>query len=77
MKNSHVSPRDLDALTITIGPAETAERLGMKKGTLDNLRWRGGGPRYVKCGGRVRYRLIDIADYLDQRTRTSTSDARA
>ena len=66
---------DLEARTTTVSPAEAAERLGLQQSTLSNWRWSGGrGPSYVKVGGRVRYRLCDIDEYLDRHTRTSTSD---
>jgi len=67
------NPRTLDELTTTLSPAEAAERLGFKESTLRNMRWRGDGPAHVKLGHRVRYRLVDIAAYLDQCTRTSTT----
>lgn len=66
----------LDARASTVGPADAARRLGVTRGTLDNWRWAGSGPCYVKVGGRVRYRLADLADYLDSQTRRSTSDTR-
>ena len=31
--------------------------------TLDNWRWRGEGPKYLKIGGRVCYREEDIEAY--------------
>ena len=64
----------LEARTVTVSPAEAATRMGLQPSTLANWRWRGGGPRYIKCGGRVRYRLSDLAGWLDEQTRTSTSD---
>ena len=64
----------LDERATTIDPAEAAKRLGLKPGTLTNMRWRGDGPVFLKIGGRVRYRLNDIAEYLEGRIRTSTSD---
>ncbi|MEX2530962.1 MAG: helix-turn-helix domain-containing protein [Gemmatimonadota bacterium] len=67
---------NLEDRTLTLSPEEAAERLGVARSTVDNWRWTGSGPRYVKVGGRVRYRLSDLADYLDRQTRRSTSDAR-
>ena len=64
----------LEARATTVTTEEAARRLGVKRSTLDNWRWQGGGPAYVKVGGRVRYRLQDLADYLDGQVRTSTSD---
>lgn len=63
----------LEARATTVSPEEAAERLGLKPSTLANLRWSGRGPRYCKCGGRVRYRLVDLAEWLDAQARSSTS----
>lgn len=65
----------LDARARTVDPKEAAERLGLEASTLANKRWRGGGPPYLKVGGRVRYRLSDLADWLDKQIRRSTSDS--
>ena len=70
----HRTLEELDTLTTTVPPAETAVRLGVETSTLANWRWSGSGPRHVKVGGRVRYRLSDLADWLDAQTRSSTSD---
>jgi predicted site-specific integrase-resolvase len=69
-----VTVADLDARLMTLGPDEAARRLGVESSTLANWRWSGRGPKYVKLGGRVRYRASDLADYLDAQTRASTSD---
>lgn len=60
--------------TVTVSRDDAAARLGLRPRTLDNLRARGGGPPFVQIGGRVRYRLVDLADWLDLRVRFSTSD---
>ena len=44
-------------------PSELASRWGLNVGTLANMRCGGLGPRYLKLGGRVAYRLIDIEAY--------------
>ena len=69
-----MTTEELEARARTVSPEEAAERLGTQRSTLDNWRWAGKGPRYIKVGGRVRYRLVDLADWLDTRVRTSTSD---
>ena len=66
--------RGLNEITTTVSPADAATRIGVTPGTLANMRWSGRGPRFIKVGSRVRYRLADIAQYLDAQTRTSTSD---
>jgi len=37
-----------------------AERWRISSRTLEQWRWQGRGPRYLKIGGRVVYRLSDI-----------------
>ena len=70
----HSTLEDLEARATTVSPEEAANRLGVEPSTLANWRWAGRGPRYVKIGGRCRYRLLDIAFFLDSQTRSSTSD---
>ena len=65
---------DLEARATTVTPEETAARLGVQPSTLANWRWSGHGPPHIKVGGRVRYRIVDIADGLDSHARSSTSD---
>ncbi len=65
---------DVDARSTTVSPSEAAQRIGLRPGTLANMRWRGDGPRYIKVGGRVRYRLVDLAVWLEDQIRESTSD---
>lgn len=55
---------------------QAAEHLGgLKPNTLEGWRVQGIGPRYVKIGRLVRYRLADLDAYLEAQTRTSTSQA--
>ncbi len=42
---------------------EAAEYLQLKKRTLENMRWRGQGPKYRKHGGRVCYHVDDLEDW--------------
>lgn len=42
---------------------------------LQALRYRGGGPRYVKLGKSVRYDWADVREWLDEHKRSSTSEA--
>ena len=37
--------------------------------TLRNWRWKGTGPKFIKCGGTaVRYRETDLRKWLDEQT---------
>lgn len=47
---------------------EAAEVLAITASAVKAWRVRGGGPRYIKVGQQVRYRLSDLLDWLDART---------
>lgn len=64
---------ELEERVTTVSAEEAAVCLGLEAGTLANWRWTGRGPHFIKVGGRVRYRLSDLAEYLDRQTRSSTS----
>ena len=55
--------------------AQAAELLQVSPRTLEGWRCRGGGPRFVRVGRRVRYRLQDLRAWLDERTVGPTSAA--
>ena len=52
---------------------ELARRWKLSPRTLERWRWLGIGPRYIKVGGRVIYRLEDVEEYEVSNLRTSTS----
>ncbi len=43
-----------------ITPDEAANYLRLEARTLNNMRWRGEGPRYRKHGGKVIYHIKDL-----------------
>lgn len=51
-----------------------ADFLSVSPRTLEGMRVRGGGPRFAKVGGSVRYRIASLEEYLQHQERTSTSD---
>lgn len=51
-----------------------AERTGLSGSTLRKLRLTGKGPRYIKLGRAVRYRVSDLEAWLSARTLSSTSE---
>jgi predicted DNA-binding transcriptional regulator AlpA len=65
----------LDTAPILLTEEQAADRLGFKPRTLQEWRFKGGGPRYVKVSARaVRYRPADLEAWAAERLRTSTSD---
>jgi predicted DNA-binding transcriptional regulator AlpA len=62
----------LDRLLTT---QETASVFGVAPNTLEKWRVSGRGPKFVHVGRRVRYRPADVAAYIADQTRASTSAA--
>ena len=62
---------------ICINQIELAGRWRISHRTLERWRWTGEGPKFLKVGGRVVYRISDIEEYEQAIVRTSTSDSSA
>lgn len=54
-------------------PCELAKRWKMQAKTLSQWRWSGKGPKYIKMGGNIRYKLGDVEEFEMQNERHSTS----
>jgi hypothetical protein len=54
---------------------ELSRRWSISPRTLERWRWLGHGPRFLKIGGRVVYRLDDIETFETQQMRISTAEA--
>jgi predicted DNA-binding transcriptional regulator AlpA len=52
-----------------------ANLLGVSVRTLERHRVAGTGPRFVRLGRLVRYREVDLTDWVNGRLRFSTSEA--
>lgn len=66
-----------EALALTLSdlltPDQVAAALGLSHRTLAAWRRsRRGGPDWVKCGSRIRYRRTDVAAWLESRTQHGT-----
>ena len=55
-----------------LNQAAVAHRWNISHRTLERWRWTGQGPRFLKIGGRVVYRVEDIEAYEAEQLRTST-----
>jgi Helix-turn-helix domain len=55
-----------------LNQVELADRWGLSPRTLENWRWRGEGPPFVKIGRKVVYRLIDVEAYEHEQLRTKS-----
>ena len=52
---------------------EAAARLRLVRGTLNNWRVQGRGPRYLKMGKRIVYPLVEVIAFENGLLRTSTA----
>ena len=78
----HYDPNAIDVVTYaeprpTLGAfltvPEVAALLRCSKSSLDKWRLNGAGPKFVKVGSRIRYRAVDVAEFVAAQTRSSTS----
>lgn len=53
---------------------DLADRWNISHRTLERWRFTGEGPRFVKLGGRVVYRLEDVQEYEREQICESTAD---
>ncbi len=53
---------------------EAADYVRLAKSTMDRLRITGEGPKFLKLGGAVRYRKVDLDHWLEGRLVGSTSE---
>jgi hypothetical protein len=56
---------------------QLARRWGLSRRTLERWRWLDQGPTYVKLGGKVVYRITDIADFERANVHLEKSQAKA
>jgi len=54
---------------------DLAARWHVSVRTLERWRWLGGGPRFLKVGGRVVYRLEDVEAYEREQLRQKAAPA--
>lgn len=52
---------------------QLAERLSISPRTLERWRWLGQGPRFLKLGGRIAYRIVDVEAFEAEQIRQSTT----
>ena len=55
---------------------QVSKILGVQTRTLESWRIRGGGPKFVRISARcIRYKIAEIREWIDKRTKSSTSEA--
>ena len=56
---------------------QAAEMLALSERTLERIRVTGSGPKFVRCGRSIRYRLSDVEAWIASRVVGSTSEQTA
>jgi len=68
LPNPHKAPETARSVR-HLNQIDLARRWNISERTLERWRWLKQGPRYLKIGGRVVYRLEDIDDFETTRVR--------
>ncbi len=56
-----------------LSPAELAEWLGVPRSTIYEWRYSGTGPPAVKLGRHVRFRMVNVLAWLDERAQADAA----
>jgi hypothetical protein len=62
---------DVDQELLT--QAALARRWKVSPRTLERWRWLGRGPQYMKVGGQIRYRFVDVEAYEAEQLRATAT----
>ncbi len=73
--NTSFTPEPPPTTSPNLTTEDAAKFLNVKPSTLEQNRWKGTGPRFVKIGRSVRYRMADLEAYLDANVFNSTTEA--
>ena len=57
---------------VLLNTDEAADYLGVSTSTLEHWRLAATGPDFVRLGHQVRYRDVDLEDYIDQQVVSQT-----
>lgn len=68
---------EMPLFTPMLNTKEVAKILGLKETTLEQWRWAGRGPRYVKAGRSVRYTKEDLEAFITGRSFGNTTELEA
>ncbi|WOJ95772.1 helix-turn-helix domain-containing protein [Congregibacter brevis] len=64
---------DVVVLPRLLNQQQLAKYLGKSKAWCERARWQGSGPRFIKLGRHVRYRVVDVEEWIVEQSRASTA----
>jgi predicted DNA-binding transcriptional regulator AlpA len=67
-------PQLTTELPTLMNQKELAAYLGKSIAWCERSRWAGDGPKFIKLGRHVRYRISDVLDWINENVHESTSD---
>lgn len=73
MQNTTQTQAQIKPVTV-MTVQQAAEYLGLAVSTLNKWRCHGGGPVFIKMGRAVRYRVMDLENFIATSRLRSTSD---
>lgn len=74
-ESAQIDPSQTRDDLLLLNQVQAAEVLTIQPRTLESWRYRGDGPRFIRVGGSIRYRLRDLHAWLEQNTFRSTTEA--
>jgi hypothetical protein len=75
MEDQNCSTSNTSAPPPILTTHQAAIFLNLKPATLEQWRWTGRGPRFIKIGRSCRYRISDLEAFLESRVFNSTTEA--
>lgn len=75
MENQNISSNTTTAPPPILTTPQAAHFLNLKPATLEQWRWNGRGPRFIKIGRSCRYRISDLEAFLESRVFNNTTEA--
>ena len=68
-------PQEANTQNKLLTTKQAADLLGLQPTTLEQWRWTGRGPRFVKLNRACRYRITDLESFMEERLFRSTTEA--
>jgi hypothetical protein len=74
-EKAHIDPSQTRDDLLLLNQVQAARFLTVNPRTMEGWRYKGEGPRFIRVGRAVRYRLRDLHAWLERNTFRSTTEA--
>lgn len=65
MQTNHDLPPHLIAVPRLLNTKQASDYTGFSKQWFERHRWKGTGPKYIKIGRQIRYRIEDLNRFIE------------